>query len=182
MIYIILDFEATCEQDDKPWKFPEIIEFPMVVIQNGAIIREFHEYVKPVINPILTQFCTALTGITQEKVENCDTFPVVLSRAISFIAQLQHDFPRDELKFITCGHWDLRTMMPKQCKYNKIAMPVVFKNYENIKDLFTNKYNTKPFGMKMMLEYLGIPLDGRHHSGIDDSRNIAKIMAAITYN
>lgn len=26
-----------------------------------------------------------------------------------------------------------------------------------------------------MLEYLNIPLEGRHHSGIDDTRNIAKI-------
>ena len=29
--------------------------------------------------------------------------------------------------------------------------------------------------MKEMLDYLGLELDGRHHSGIDDSLNIAKI-------
>jgi len=29
--------------------------------------------------------------------------------------------------------------------------------------------------MASMLEILKIPLDGRHHSGIDDCRNIAKI-------
>ena len=27
-----------------------------------------------------------------------------------------------------------------------------------------------------MLQYLKLKLDGRHHSGIDDTRNIAKIM------
>ena len=29
--------------------------------------------------------------------------------------------------------------------------------------------------MKEMLDYLGLQLDGKHHSGIDDSLNIAKI-------
>ena len=29
--------------------------------------------------------------------------------------------------------------------------------------------------MTEMLKYLGLQLDGRHHSGIDDSLNIAKI-------
>ena len=30
--------------------------------------------------------------------------------------------------------------------------------------------------MKTMLRDLKLPLDGRHHSGIDDSKNIAKIL------
>ena len=30
-----------------------------------------------------------------------------------------------------------------------------------------------------MLEYLGLQLEGRHHSGIDDSRNIARILAKL---
>lgn len=30
-----------------------------------------------------------------------------------------------------------------------------------------------------MLEYLGIKLEGRHHSGIDDTKNIAKILLRI---
>ena len=31
------------------------------------------------------------------------------------------------------------------------------------------------FDMKEMLDFLKLPLDGRHHSGIDDAKNIAKI-------
>jgi len=34
----------------------------------------------------------------------------------------------------------------------------------------------KGYGMKSMLSDLKLALDGRHHSGIDDSRNIAKIL------
>jgi inhibitor of KinA sporulation pathway (predicted exonuclease) len=28
-------------------------------------VSKFHEYVKPIVNPKLTKFCTKLTGITQ---------------------------------------------------------------------------------------------------------------------
>ena len=49
-------------------KFQEIIEFPVVVIdvKKKKIKSIFHTYVKPVIDPVLTQFCFDLTGITQE--------------------------------------------------------------------------------------------------------------------
>jgi len=33
----------------------------------------------------------------------------------------------------------------------------------------------KPIGMKAALSYEGIELDGTHHRGIDDARNITKI-------
>jgi len=33
----------------------------------------------------------------------------------------------------------------------------------------------KVMGMTSMLEKLNLELDGRHHSGIDDARNIAKV-------
>ena len=33
----------------------------------------------------------------------------------------------------------------------------------------------KEVGMDKALEYLGIDLEGTHHRGIDDARNIAKI-------
>jgi len=33
----------------------------------------------------------------------------------------------------------------------------------------------KPKGMDGMLNFLNLSLDGKHHSGIDDCKNIAKI-------
>ena len=39
--------------------------------------------------------------------------------------------------------------------------------------------NAKMGGMAMMLKVLKLTLDGRHHSGIDDTRNIAKIVISL---
>lgn len=45
----------------------EVIEFPTVMydLQEKKEVGRFHEYVKPVIRPQLTEFCTELTGISQ---------------------------------------------------------------------------------------------------------------------
>ena len=50
------------------------------------------------------------------------------------------------------------------------------KQWINIKTYFSSIVGKKGHGMKYMLEELGLTLDGRHHSGIDDSKNIAKIL------
>lgn len=179
MLYVVLDFEATCEEDHIKWNNQEIIEFPMIVVHNRKIIREFHKYVKPVFNKVLTRFCTNLTGITQSQVDSSDEFTQVLADAIIFINELQKDFPNDEIKFVTCGDWDLRTMIYKQCKLSNISVPIFFKNYVNIKNIFSEKTGVPKKeigGMVGMLKYFNIRLEGRHHSGIDDCRNIVKIL------
>lgn len=45
----------------------EIIEFPAVLVdaKNRKIIDNFQAFVKPTINPKLSDFCIKLTGITQ---------------------------------------------------------------------------------------------------------------------
>ncbi len=48
----------------------EIIELPVVLLDaaTGRRVDEFHTYVRPVAHPVLTDFCTALTGIGQAQV------------------------------------------------------------------------------------------------------------------
>ena len=62
---LILDFEATCGDDLRGPQ--EIIEFPTLLynLQKDEVQATFHEYVRPVMSPTLTAFCTKLTGITQ---------------------------------------------------------------------------------------------------------------------
>jgi inhibitor of KinA sporulation pathway (predicted exonuclease) len=64
---LILDFEATCDKDRSIGSSPEIIEFPTVILNTKTLQQEgeFQRYVRPTVNPILSKFCTELTGITQ---------------------------------------------------------------------------------------------------------------------
>ncbi len=57
--------------------------------------------------------------------------------------------------------------------------PPVFRCFINIKDAFTAHYGQQPRGMAEMLKLLKLPLEGKHHSGIDDCRNIARCAVAM---
>lgn len=79
LYYCILDFEATCDKNEKI--FNEIIEFPSILFnENFEYISEFRSFVKPTINPILTNFCTELTSITQQNVNSSNELQNVLKK------------------------------------------------------------------------------------------------------
>lgn len=184
----ILDFEATCiDQDGFPLKkqfSSEIIEFPSVLYEikepSQVLIKisEFQVYCKPVINPILTDFCTKLTGITQSQVDEGISVKDATKQHTKWLIENTND-NLDKVIIVTCGNWDLETMFPTACKQHSIKPNKVYKRFVNIKDLFKKQFKEVKFdkagSMINMLKHLNIKLEGRHHSGLDDSRNIGKI-------
>lgn len=56
-----------------------------------------------------------------------------------------------------------------------MAFPASFEAHVNLKQEYARVFRTKVSGMARALEHAGLPLDGRHHRGIDDARNIAKL-------
>lgn len=80
--FIVIDFEATCEEENPNDYHHEIIEFPAVLVdaKSGEMVDVFHEFVRPVINPTLSDFCKELTAISQATLDQADPFPVVQER------------------------------------------------------------------------------------------------------
>lgn len=181
----VLDFEATCcNKNEFPRNQMEIIEFPSILykISNHKVefISQFHKYVKPTIHPILTNFCTELTGITQNMVDEVETIEKIYDEHIKW---LNDNLPKDaKLIFATCGHWDLKTMLPNEIYNKKLKLNNFYKKYINVKDEYQYFYKQKAYSMKNMLDYLKITLDGRLHSGIDDTKNISKILLKMIDN
>ena len=70
----VIDFECTCsgDREKSPLRTSEIIEFVIVIIdvKRKAIKTIYHTYVKPELDPKLSEFCKELTGITQEQVDS----------------------------------------------------------------------------------------------------------------
>jgi inhibitor of KinA sporulation pathway (predicted exonuclease) len=187
MYFCVLDYEATCwkEGSAEAKKYSkdvmEIIEMPSVLykLKDGKLeyIGEFHKYVRPTIVPKLSYFCSVtLTGIKQETVDKADTFDVVYKEHFEWLNKLVGNEP---LTFVTCGHWDLKTQLPRELWNKYLKKYSIYKQYINIKDEFEYFYKKKAGGMDKMLEQLDLTLDGRHHSGIDDTRNLAKILIKI---
>ncbi|CAH8679521.1 unnamed protein product [Schistosoma rodhaini] len=175
--FMVLDFEATCEQDRK-LPVAEIIEFPVLMINASTLQTEavFHRYVRPTINPVLSDFCTELTGIIQSMVDDQPDLSTVLKIFNSFLDANNLNTIPYQFAFVTCGDCDLKTMLPRQCKALGIDVPDYFKQWINLKQVYCNVMGQFPFGMMSMLSGLNIKHTGRHHSGIDDCHNIANIL------
>ncbi|KAH7107021.1 exonuclease RNase T and DNA polymerase III [Auriculariales sp. MPI-PUGE-AT-0066] len=181
----ILDFEATCDDGRVPSfnsRKQEIIEFPVLVynIASRQVEHTFHSYIRPILQPELTPFCTELTGIQQETVAAAEPFDQVWDRFTTFMTE---KLPADSTSytFLTCGDWDLKTMLPLQLSHIGIrTMPNDMRTWLNIKVVFSRvKSVQRPKGMVSMLNSLKLPLQGRHHSGIDDCKNISRIVTSL---
>jgi len=183
---LVLDFEATC-QDGRKISPQEIIEFPCAIIntKNGFKTEDiFHKYVRPIHHPILTDFCTNLTGITQDMVSTSDTFDTVFTQFRTWLEN-EHGLvgshseqTNDNFAFVTCGDWDLKHMLPEQCRTSQVSIPGYMKKWINIKSSFSSLFGTNKFpkGLSSMLHQLDMEFEGRPHSGIDDVKNIVRIV------
>ena len=183
--FVVLDFEATCD-DVHPPNPQEIIEFPSVLLDANTfeVVDEFESFVRPV-HTKLTKFCTELTSITQAQVDAAPPFPEVFAAHQDWLAS--HDLPTagGDLPYVivTCGDWDLLTMLPAQLAAldpPATFVPTPYRQWLNVKVPFKAWHRKQArAGMARMLDLLGIELVGHHHRGIDDSRNIAKILRAL---
>ena len=171
MNYIVLDLEATCKENDR--------SFPNETIEIGAVkfdkdfnkVSTYSKFIKPKLNPVLTQFCKDLTTITQADIDKARQFPEVIE-----------DFKRwagvGSEEYILCswGHYD-RTQLARDCKLHRLPSDWTDRHI-SLKHQFGFIRNERPCGMAKALRKLDIPLTGTHHRGIDDAENIAKIFIA----
>lgn len=168
MNYIIFDLESTCWKE-KNNQTREIIEIGAVKVGDDMkIIDEFTAFIKPVVNPELSAFCTELTSITQKMVDDASTFPVVIGDFMNWIDT--------ESPYVLCswGFYD-KTQLKSDCKLHNIAAHWV-DTHISLKHQFSDiKRLRRPPGMKTALKMEKLALTGTHHRGIDDARNISRI-------
>jgi len=66
-----------------------------------------------------------------------------------------------------------------QCVSSDIPYPRWARRWVNIRKTFCNAYHVQRAGVSTMLEILGMAFEGHPHSGRDDARNIARILAQL---
>ncbi len=175
MNYIIFDLEATCWENDRS-KACEIIEIGAVKLNSRLeVVDTFSKFIKPVIYPVLSDFCTKLTSIEQRDVDLADIFKNVMVEFEDWITS-----ENTEVALCSWGFYD-KKQIQKECKIKNYSGRIhsVLDKHISIKHQFGEIKGINPCGMSRALELLGIPLEGTHHRGIDDAKNITKIFVAI---
>ncbi|XP_062713009.1 3'-5' exonuclease Snipper [Aedes albopictus] len=192
---IIIDFEATCwsAEDAQKWRKNEIIEFPAVLLNlsNGQIESEFRQYVMPIENPRLSEFCTQLTGIRQDQVEGGVPLHTCLSlfdkwlqksvvggdRRLVLPKTAGSSNPTGTVAFATWTDWDLGSCLTKECARKRINKAGYFDQWIDVRAIYKTFYQHNPKSFADALSTLGMGFEGRPHCGMDDSRNIARLVA-----
>lgn len=169
--YLIIDLEATCADDGSiPREEMEIIEIG-AVMQNARtfeIETEFQTFVRPTLHTTLTPFCRQLTSIAQEQVDAAPPFPTAL-------AQLNEwRLPFDAM-FCSWGDYDARQIR-LDCVRHGVRYP--FENHLNVKAAVAC-LNVRKEGLGQSLRRLGLEFEGTPHRGIDDARNIARLVKQV---
>lgn len=171
---VVVDVEATCWNGPTPeGMFSDIIEIGICLLDpvTGEISDNRGILVKPERSEI-SDFCTELTTITPE---------MIAKEGISFkdaCALLRKDYLTQSRAWASFGAYDLKQFQ-RQCGDLGVGYPFG-PSHLNVKPLFALKKRLgHEVGMAGALDKLGIPLEGTHHRGIDDSRNIAKILYRI---
>ncbi|QDU97707.1 3'-5' exonuclease [Lignipirellula cremea] len=173
--YLIIDLEATCSDNGPvPRQEMEIIEIGAVLLDSRTFneAAEFQTFVKPVRHPRLTSFCTALTSIRQDQVEEAPGFVEALAALEAWRA------PYGDSLFCSWGFYD-RGQFEQDCEYHQVAYPFGDEHL-NLKEAFSEMTNQKRrFGIGGALRNLGLYFEGTPHRGIDDVRNIVRIIRQV---
>jgi inhibitor of KinA sporulation pathway (predicted exonuclease) len=154
----------------------ETIEIGAVMVSTDslAIVDEFQTFIKPQRHPILTDFCRQLTSISQPQVDTAPTFPEAIESWQTWLSKF------DKTIFSSWGNYD-RQQLQQDAKYHNIDLPYpVSSNHLNLKEQFSIARGlNKRYGMAGALYLVGIELTGTHHRGMDDARNISKLLPYI---
>ena len=172
---MIVDLEATCcDEGSIPTHANEITEIGAVMLDGKslAILDEYTRFVRPTRYPRLTRFCTELTSITQDQV---DVAPVY-EKAIKHFQNWMNSY--DDILFCSWGDYD-KNQFIRESQANRLPYPIEAPHL-NIRKMFSfsQQFNRR-LGMETALNLCGLELEGTHHRGIDDARNMARMMSYI---
>ena len=173
--YLVLDLEATCDEDHRiPREQTEIIELGAVLCDGETLAprEEFQTFIKPRRHPKLTRFCTQLTSITQADVDAAPYFPQAMATLSRWL--VERELP-GRFTFCSWGDYDKQQLQREERK-NNVRVPLGA-SHLNLKEAFRRRSgDDHKLGVGGALRRCGIRFEGTAHRGIDDARNIAKLL------
>lgn len=173
--FLVVDLEATCDADHRiPREQTEIIEIGAVLCAGDTLLpqAEFQTFVKPVRHPRLTPFCTQLTSITQADVDAAPGFSAAMQKLTAF---LRERALLGRFTFCSWGDYD-RQQFERDERRHGVRAPLG-SQHVNLKESFCRRSgDDKRLGCGQALRRVGLRFSGTAHRGIDDARNIARLL------
>jgi len=169
---LVVDVESTCWEPaytQPKNEISEIIEIGVSVVDINrlTILSSESILIKPQRSK-QSDFCIRLTSITPEMLKDGITYQMACHH-------LETQYQSYNKTMVSWGDYD-RTMFNRCCSEYGCKYPFG-KRHMNLKNTFTILHGlSREPGMDAALKMLDIPLEGTHHRGGDDAKNIAKIL------
>lgn len=166
--YILtIDLEMTC--DDHPHftgQDQEIIEVGWVLQKlNYTTVSSGNFFVKPLIKPVITEYCTKLTGITPEDIE--DRFPLKTE-----VARWLPELPKSSS--IIMAAWGADPDWLRQELKDQGGNYPFFEEFINVKLVDNSLHGRR--GLKAAVYELGIEMELPQHRALPDAITTTRIM------
>jgi len=170
----VVDVESTCWEKNSPnGMVGEIIEVGITPyhIRQGTVGERDSWMIKPEKSTV-SEFCTSLTGITQEDVDE-DGLPFA-----EVCDALRKEYKTNLRPWGSWGEYD-RRMLNNEARAKKCGFP--FSPYHlNIKLLFSLFFGLgKQIGLMEGVHKSRLQFDGDQHKAEDDAYNTAKVLEVV---
>jgi len=174
--FILYDLEATCWRTSRP-KRVEIIEVGAVKVNADLeIVSEYCAFVRPLVHPVISKFCTSLTSIRQSDIDFAPQFDEVMEDYEDWMGVGKADVIP-----MSWGDFDKRQLITDAALHNMqldwLDAHVCFQ-----KHFGKWKKSQNQVGLKKALEEEGINWSGTEHRAIDDARNMAELFCKVAAN
>lgn len=191
-VLLCTDLEATCNDDNSfPREEMETIEVGIYFLSRGqqpgpmdsTIPMEHQRFIKPSIHKVLTPFCTRLTTITQEQIDNEG---VSYAEALVETADIQNQLTtRLNNQWLWCswGAYD-KNQLIQDGRLHGMSPLLAPERHFNMKVWFSamgyGGETKKGMGLGKAVNRLGLNWEGTAHRALDDARNLGNIVKHIT--
>ncbi|MDE3009264.1 MAG: exonuclease domain-containing protein [Pseudomonadota bacterium] len=171
---LVIDLECTCWEHEVAGndERQDIIEIGICLfdMQRGAVAAADSLIVRPTRSTV-SPFCEKLTSISQAMVDHGLDFQDAL-------AILRERFRSASYPWASWGNFDRHVLM-QQCRDFGLDYPMSA-DHLNLKTLYALRMGLpKAIGLYPAVKRSGLQWEGRHHRGVDDARNTARLLACI---
>lgn len=174
--FILFDLEYTAWEgsQERNWsgknEHREIIQIGSIRVAGSNVSESDHllEYVKPIINPTLSDFIVELTGIKQSDV---DSRGILFSKALPRLGKFIGELPA------YCWGRDIE-VLKENCILNSTELPRFFSQMINLKVTLSPVFesigvDTKKYSSGTLISALtGAQEPRRAHDALNDMRNL----------
>ena len=129
-------------------------------------VAAFEVLTRPEFNPVLSEYFTELTGITNADLDTgAVSFGAGFDQFVQFCAGTNR---------VVCNGWDYRALHDN-CTWRGVDWPFDAGSFGNLRPLFEKRVGTanNAAWSSKMPESLGLPAPGGAHTGLGDVRAIA---------